>query len=144
MTTPIVGAPALAAAVGATARQVDYWTRLGWITPDNPNAGSGINTIYPPAAVDHARAMARLVAVGVNPGAAHELARRLEQVDRLDLGDGYALERNPPWINADGVTPPSCGQSPNAVSECPSTANPPPPETSPCGPTPTESTGPDT
>lgn len=143
MTGPVIGAPTLAQRIGATARQVDYWTRRGWIPADNPIPGSGIQVTYSPAAVDHARAMVRLVAAGVAPGAAHVLAERLALADRIDLGDGITLSatrppEDPQWTVADGAAPPSPGPSPNVESECPSTPNPTPTETSQPGPTTTE------
>ena len=91
----IAGAPALAAEIGATHRQVDHWTRLGYLTATVPAPGSGRPLIYPAAEVAHARIMARLVATGVAPGAAHVMAQRLELLERLELGAGLTITLEP-------------------------------------------------
>lgn len=71
----------LMAATGATYRQVDYWTRVGYLRPPEPTPGSGAQRAYPPAEVRVAALMVALVNAGVEVGAA-ALAARTARVGR--------------------------------------------------------------
>lgn len=60
---------------GLTARQVDYWTRRGYLHPDTPSPGSGHWRNWSTAELTVGRRMARLVKAGLTPAAAHRVAR---------------------------------------------------------------------
>lgn len=60
---------------GITYRQVDYWTRLGWLRPPEPTPGQGAQRYFPPAEIRVAAIMSALVRAGVEPGAAGMAAR---------------------------------------------------------------------
>ena len=91
---PVTTAAAVAATVGVTARQIEYWTRQGWLVPENPAPGSGATMIYPASQVHHAAVMSALVHSGVTPGAAHRLADRVAACVSVPLGAGLALIRD--------------------------------------------------
>lgn len=61
--------------VRATERQLDYWTRAGYLRPDNPDPGSGTARKFSAEETEVASRMARLVAAGFVPAAAAEYAR---------------------------------------------------------------------
>jgi DNA-binding transcriptional MerR regulator len=65
----------LAAHVGVTYRQVDFWTRKGWLRPTNAAPGSGIGRVYPPAEVALAARMAALLKAGLAVQVAARVAR---------------------------------------------------------------------
>jgi hypothetical protein len=65
----------LEAEIGITYRQVDYWTRLGWLKPENPVAGSGVSRRWPAFEVEVARRMGRLAAAGLGIPRAAAFAR---------------------------------------------------------------------
>ena len=75
----------LASHIGATYRQVDHWTSLGYLRARaaKANPGSGNPRDYTPREVEVAEAMAALVRHGVEPKVAARLARRL-------VAKGYA------------------------------------------------------
>jgi hypothetical protein len=60
---------------GLTMRQLEYWTRTGYLRPLNPAPGTGVPREYPTAERDIARTMLRLIAAGLIPAAAHRYAR---------------------------------------------------------------------
>lgn len=65
------------AGTGVTYRQLDYWTRQGWVRPEVEAAGSGYARAWHP---DEARVVAilgRLAAAGVAPPAAARVTRDL-------------------------------------------------------------------
>lgn len=62
-------------ALGMTYRQVDWWCRRGYLTPDNPGPGSGYRRTFPPQEVAVAAVMAALTAAGVSASAARRAAR---------------------------------------------------------------------
>jgi DNA-binding transcriptional MerR regulator len=70
-----VGWADLVKASGLTYRQIDHWTRKGWLRPLNPDEGSGSRRRYPAAELVVAQRMAILVAEGLTPDAAHTVAR---------------------------------------------------------------------
>lgn len=58
---------------GCTYRQLDYWARLGWITPEVQAEGSGTQRRWSPQAVDIVRVLAafsRMTTLGGNLGKA--------------------------------------------------------------------------
>lgn len=59
---------------GATYRQLDHWVRLGYLHPLG-GRGSGSVRAWPPGELAVADCMARLVAAGLRPEAAHRVAR---------------------------------------------------------------------
>lgn len=84
--------------VGLTYRQVDYWTRMGWLRADNPECGTGRVRRYPRGEVQVAKLMAALVTEGeMSPGKASAAARNggwladgmwlAIRRDDLELGD---------------------------------------------------------
>jgi hypothetical protein len=71
--------PDLAQRAGVTYRQVDYWTRLGLLTPeDRPAEGSGHVRTYGADQIVKARIMGALVKLfGMAPRAASEVAEEI-------------------------------------------------------------------
>lgn len=62
--------------LGLTYRQVDYWTRMGWLKPDNPEPGTGKVRRYGPDEVRVAALMSVLVTEGeMSPAKASAAAR---------------------------------------------------------------------
>lgn len=78
---------------GITFRQCDHWVRRGYLRPDGAALGSGRPRRWPRAEVDVARAMARLVRIGLTPAAAHRIARSGEI--RTEAGPRIWLELGP-------------------------------------------------
>lgn len=69
-------AECVVAFVGVTYRQLDYWTRRGWLRPEpRKKETTGVPRVWPWPELHVARLMARLVAAGINPGVAHRAAR---------------------------------------------------------------------
>lgn len=62
--------------VGLTGRQVDYWTRRGYLKPLPGPGGSGHARRFPAGERDVAATMVRMVRAGVAPETAHEVARQ--------------------------------------------------------------------
>ena len=87
----VIGAHALTNEAGITYRQLDYWTRCGYLTPvHKPTPGSGHPRIYPLDQVDLAREMGRLIAAGIvtTPmSLVHEVAIELLDTGRAQVGD---------------------------------------------------------
>ena len=81
---------------GVTYRQLDYWVRVGYLHPDHDvpqwratsedYRGTGYARSWPTSEIRVARLMARLVAVGLPPAVAHQVARH-----GGDLGDGIRV-----------------------------------------------------
>ena len=65
----------IAATAGITYRQLDFWVRQGYLKPLFAPQGSGFSRAFSESEVDVARRMARFVAAGVFPEAAHNAAR---------------------------------------------------------------------
>ena len=78
---------------GITYRQLDYWTRQGWLCPGVNFQGSGSNREWPPGEIEIARRMGLLVAAGFRPEHAAALARPCE--GRHQLAPGVWLEFGP-------------------------------------------------
>lgn len=74
----------------ATAGQIAHWVKAGWLRPHRCRA-TGART-WPPAEVDVARLMARLVTAGLTPEAAHRVARggHLAPGITITIGDEVA------------------------------------------------------
>lgn len=51
---------------GATYRQLDYWTRRGYVSAIDDMPGSGVLRRYDRAAVDRAELVVRLIGIGVD------------------------------------------------------------------------------
>lgn len=70
---------------GITYRQLDYWTRVGLLTPTGDiTPGTGYSRRYEPDQIPLAIATRQLIAAGLNLRAAHEAALQ------LTTGDGEA------------------------------------------------------
>lgn len=67
---------------GITYRQLDYWTRRGYVRELNPAAGSGINRRYSAQEVWRIRLMAQLVNAGLSLDAAINLTFTGEYDDK--------------------------------------------------------------
>jgi hypothetical protein len=64
------------AGLGLTYRQVDHWTRLGYLRATQAgNGGSGRARSWPAGEYRIAEVMARLVAASIPPELAHQVAR---------------------------------------------------------------------
>lgn len=75
-----VGAPEILERTGITYRQLDHWTRIGYLRPDNGSPGSGNSRRYPATEADVADLMARLVGIGMAPKQAHTIARKMSKL----------------------------------------------------------------
>lgn len=77
ITSGHTGSRDVIASVGVTYRQLDFWTRRGWVvaSPRPPGATSGTPRSWPEGELRVAAVMARLVAAGLAPHAAHRAAR---------------------------------------------------------------------
>jgi hypothetical protein len=87
----VQGAPRLAAMTVASARQIDHWTRKGWIQANIPAPGTGRPLIYSAEEVRVAKIMARLVTAGLTPDRAAEVARSAMWWPYTTLGPGLSL-----------------------------------------------------
>lgn len=78
----------LATHAGATYRQIDHWTTLGYLRASRgtSNPGSGNPRTYTPREIEVAEAMTALVHQGVDPKVAARLARRLVSKGYARLG----------------------------------------------------------
>lgn len=54
----------LAAVTGVTYRQLDFWTKRGWLRANNPNCGSGRTRMWPVSEIQVAKVMAVLTDPG--------------------------------------------------------------------------------
>lgn len=84
--------------VGLTYRQLDYWTRKGYLRSEgNPTPGSGRPRTWPDTEVAIARAIVRLVGCGFTVQKAAELAREEATSERLtvNLCEGVSLRLHP-------------------------------------------------
>ena len=63
-------------AAGISYRQLDYWTRRGFLCPEQTEPGSGRSRRWSLAELDVAERMAALVSAGLTPEAAVRAARR--------------------------------------------------------------------
>ena len=75
---------------GVSYRNLDYWTRQGWLRPENgATPGSGRSREWPESELEIARRMARLTAAGITASVAAEFAR--EQWPFGDIAPGATL-----------------------------------------------------
>ena len=77
--------------LGITYRQLDYWVRLGLLRPLH-TGGTGNAREWTRAELEVARLMGRLVAAGVKPALAEQLARSR----RCEVTSGLWLRLGPP------------------------------------------------
>jgi len=87
-----VTGPAVAKRSGITYRQLDYWTRKGWLRASRGTAmpGSGHQRAYTEHEAQVATRMGRLVHDGVSPERAAHLARVMATRGQVRLG-GFVL-----------------------------------------------------
>ena len=71
-----------------TYRQLDYWTRVGYLHPDNPTPGCGTVRYWPASERRIAATMVRLTAAGIPPRVAHDVARA---GGRLEIAPGVIV-----------------------------------------------------
>lgn len=68
-------APDVLRAAGITYRQLDNWSRIGYLHPVNPDCGTGRARDYPMSEVKVAQRMALLLNAGLTLKTAHRVAR---------------------------------------------------------------------
>jgi hypothetical protein len=78
---------------GCTYRQLDYWTRRGWLHPTG-GTGTGTRRVWPQEEIRVARTMRRLVEVGLIPAAAAVVARGKPGA-AVALAPGIVIEVRP-------------------------------------------------
>ena len=86
-----IDSSALCELLGCTYRQLDHWTRRGYVPASDPCPGSGIGRVYPLEAIAVAGALAAFVRAGCMPAAAARYAAAAvpAEVDRSNaVGDG--------------------------------------------------------
>lgn len=71
----VTGSEELARSIGITYRKMDYWCKLGYLQPLDPEPGSGYERLWPGAELEIARRMGRLAAAGLPLAFAAHLAR---------------------------------------------------------------------
>lgn len=81
----------LMAETGATYRQVEHWTTLGYLRPVNAGKGSGFPWFWPAEEVAVVRRMVTLASHGVQVPAAAVMARDETELWRLYLAVGRLL-----------------------------------------------------
>jgi DNA-binding transcriptional MerR regulator len=83
---------------GASYRQVDYWSKQGYLRPENLRPGSGKHRRWPRLEYDVLRVMVQLVRNGMEPAAAASIARdAVNSGDkRVDLGGGIVISLEDP------------------------------------------------
>lgn len=100
--------------VGLSYRQLDYWTRRGYLRSDgNPMPGSGRPRTWSEHEVAIARAMVRLIGCGFTVSAAARLARDESESERLtvSLCDGVSLRLHPDVWSPGTDTPETLGDN---------------------------------
>lgn len=75
---------------GATKRQVDYWTRAGYLVADNVEPGAGHRRSWAPEEVGVCRLLVRLTSAGLAPDVAARAAR-----GEYEIGPGVFVFINP-------------------------------------------------
>lgn len=77
---------------GLTYRQLDYWTRLGYLVADENRPGSGNVRTFHPGEVAVGTIMRRLVTAGLIVEAAAFIARDIaDGADTVSLGPGLVV-----------------------------------------------------
>lgn len=94
---------------GLTYRQLDYWTRVGYLRPVDPTPGSGGAREWPELEVEVAGVIVRLLRAGLRLDVAARAARE-QAYDR----DGHVLLRGGVHLNLTPVdpAPPTPGSRP--------------------------------
>lgn len=77
-------------ALRITYRQLDHWTRVGYLIDDRTRPGSGRNRTWTAGELAVAERMGRAVRAGLTPYAAHKVAR-----GQTDLGHGVTVTITP-------------------------------------------------
>lgn len=82
-----VGSVEFVTAAGISYRQLDYWTRAGYLTARTKGHGHGYPRTYDAGQVALARLMGQLLRAGFGPNvsAVYDLAVRLHHTGRADL-----------------------------------------------------------
>lgn len=75
---------------GATRRQIDHWTRLGYLRTDLAAEGQGTRRVWSDGEDVVARVLLRLTAAGVNADVAERVAR-----GEIEIGPGVFVFVNP-------------------------------------------------
>lgn len=86
-----VSATTLTTQAGISYRQLDHWTRHGWLHPDRRHPGSGHDRRWPVGEVVVATTIRRLLDSGLTIHAAQGIARDLLANGAHDLPGGYRL-----------------------------------------------------
>lgn len=83
---------------GASYRQVDYWSKRGYLRPEQVKTGSGKHRRWPRQEYDVLRVMVKLQTAGCEVSAAAKIARAaVESGDqRVDLGGGVVISLEDP------------------------------------------------
>ena len=76
--------------IGVTYRQLDHWTRAGYLHDDRTRPGSGHHRTWSDTELQVAERMGRLVRAGLTLHAAHKAAR-----GQTDLGYGVTVTITP-------------------------------------------------
>ena len=81
-------------------RQLDYWTRRGYLRPDVPDVGTGYVRTWPREECDVARLMQRLIRAGLSVSKAAKVARAVIYAH----GDGSVRAKIAPgiWVTIEG------------------------------------------
>lgn len=82
--------------LGLTGRQVDYWTRQGYLRSTEPQPGSGHRRAWPVVERDIAVLMARLISAGLSVEVAAKAARESIETGRAAawIADGIVVTWN--------------------------------------------------
>jgi DNA-binding transcriptional MerR regulator len=83
----MIGAHALTIRADITYRQLDYWTRVGYLTPVHQHLGPGFPREYPDDQIELATLLGQLVKAGLAPKAAHQAALDIIAAGHAILGD---------------------------------------------------------
>lgn len=80
----------LCADLGITYRQLDHWSRMGYLRPVRLERGKGGGTgsprVWPPGELQVARLMGRLTAAGIQPSLAAVVARKWPDAEEIAPG----------------------------------------------------------
>lgn len=102
----MIGSHEVCARADITYRQLDFWTRNGYLTPvpvDPVFAGTDYPREYPNDQVAIAREMSRLTKAGLPAKVAHDAALQLLSEGRARLGD-YEISPAPTTDDQSGDT----------------------------------------
>ena len=86
----LLTAPRLAAHIGVSYRQLDYWVTRGWLTPasvvGHPSRGAGHRRVFMGAEIVKAEHMGRIVSWGARPQVAAVVAAALAETGEARFG----------------------------------------------------------